>query len=147
MYLYICLHYSGPKGIVISIKLWYHNIRVIHDLLTVVRLLLEGHALIPIVGLLRGGELVMNNFITSNHSIFFNNIWKFIISIQYIINSIIINNITSQYIHSTPKFTWKHKCGKTTKKHQIPNSPATNRRRIQPPIILRMKPKCINHKP
>jgi hypothetical protein len=36
-------------------KLWYPNLRVIHDLLPVVKLLFEGPALIPFVGLLRGG--------------------------------------------------------------------------------------------
>jgi hypothetical protein len=43
----------------------------------------------------RGGESVMINFSTFNHSIFFINIQQFIINIQYIIRSIIINNITS----------------------------------------------------
>jgi hypothetical protein len=51
-----------------------------------------------IVGLLKmwGGESVMRNYSTFNHSLFFNNIQQFIIRIQYIINNIIINNITSQ---------------------------------------------------
>jgi hypothetical protein len=90
----------------------------------------------------------MRNFSTFNHSIFFNSIQYFIISIQYIINSIIINNITSQYIHSTPEFTWKPKWEKTVEcisyiskeyihwKHQLLDSPATTRRRIQTPIIM-----------
>jgi hypothetical protein len=55
----ICLHiYFHPfalEGIVLDAKLWYSNISVVHDLLLVVRLLLEGPALIPIVGILRGG--------------------------------------------------------------------------------------------
>jgi hypothetical protein len=48
------------------------------------------------VGLLRGGGESVKKFITFNHSILFNNIQQFTIRIQYVINSIIINSITSQ---------------------------------------------------
>jgi hypothetical protein len=38
-----------------TVKHWCSNLSVFHDLLLVVRLLHEGPALIPIVGILRGG--------------------------------------------------------------------------------------------
>jgi hypothetical protein len=44
----------------------------------------------------RGGESVVRNFITFKHTILFKNIHYFIMTIQYIISSIIIDNIMSQ---------------------------------------------------
>jgi hypothetical protein len=46
------------KCIFLSIKTWCSNLSVFHDLLPVVKLLFEGPSLIPIVGILMGGESV-----------------------------------------------------------------------------------------
>jgi hypothetical protein len=48
-------HPYTPESIIMTIKYWCSNLSIFHDLLPVVRLLLEGPSLIPIVGILRGG--------------------------------------------------------------------------------------------